>query len=209
MDDVALGMVHGSTWDAYFGLSLIRVARDIPELDKWIAIPSGPTIDIGRNSIVESFLASGKEWLFMVDTDMTFSPGMLRSMYEKRNPEWVLSGLCMANGRTWVPKVEAVDENGNPGFRLMEPNPEKPLVEVAMTGAAFTIAHRTVYEKVAADYGHTSRPWYAFTERYPKTGEDAEFCARAREAGFKIVIDCTVRPGHRKVQCLGNYSIPE
>jgi len=208
MDDLAIGFVHGPRWDAYFGLSLVRIAREL-DISKWISYPSGPTIDIGRNTIVDLFLESDKDYLFMVDTDMTFSPQMLHSLHEKRNPDWVLSALCYTESGTPVPKVHATDDEGNEGFKVISVNPEKPLVEVAMCGAAFTIVHRGIYEKVGANYAHSSRPYYAFTERYPRAGEDAEFCARAAESGFKTVVDCTVVPGHRKVKTIGNTSVPD
>lgn len=207
MKDLAIGFIHGSTWDPFFGLSLVRVAREL-DIGKWISVPCGAMIDAGRNKVVEAFLASDKDYLLMVDTDMTFSPSMVASLYDKRSPDYILSGLCKAEDGSFVPKVQR-EVDGATRFFVIEPNPEKPLVEVTLCGAAFTLVHRSVYEKVAAEYGHVSRKWYAFTERFSNAGEDAEFCARAAEVGFKTVVDCTVTPGHRKTKTIGGDTIPE
>lgn len=204
MDDTAIGLCFSEArgWDAYFGLSMIRLARDIPSLGKWIAYPSGPMIDKARNQIVRDFLESDKEYLLFVDTDMTFSPKMVHDLWEKRSHDTVLSGLCKDHGGLPVAKVRR--ETG--WHAITETD---AMVEVDMTGCAFAIASRETYEKVLANAQDPEFAWYEFNGEPNVRGEDAVFCTRAKNVGHRIVIDGSIRPGHRKMSCVGNQAVPE
>jgi hypothetical protein len=73
------------------------------------------------------------------------------------------------------------------------------LIEGIATGMAFTLVKRGVFEKIP-------RPWFATTSisdpiapgRMTYVGEDVYFCFKAREAGFKIWLDPTVKVAHLK-----------
>lgn len=205
--DLALGWVHPQDRvDPYFAISLFRMARETDCTP--ISVPSGPKVDKTRNIVVEQFLATDCEWLLFVDTDMTFSPAMVQRLYDKRSENVVLSGFCrMADARP-VPKVRKPDEDGTERWFIIE-DPGDGVVSVDVTGAAFLLAHRSVYEKVGANYAGP-RPWFAFTERFGTSdmSEDGEFSVRVKECGFEIHVDGSVRPGHRKVMTVGGDSVP-
>lgn len=195
MRDLAIGFVHGPAWDAYFGLSL---ARSVRELAFGALLPqeSSAKIDLTRNLVVEAFLASPCEWLLMVDTDQTFSPSMVRTLYGKRG-DHILAGYTLASDGSSAARIR-----GDDGRYYPIDDPGDEVVKVTVAGG-FTLTSRTVFEKVQAE-GYV-RPWYAFTDR---AGEDGEFCLRAAECGFDVLVDGAVRPGHRKVRALGNTDLP-
>ena len=205
--DLAIGWVHPQdAVDPYFNNSCIRVARETEAM--FIAVPSGPKIDKGRNMVVDQFLSTDKEWLLFVDTDMTFSPSMIGRLYEKRSENVILSGFCRMADNNPVPKLRKQVDGEERWFVIGDPGEE--VVAVDITGAAFLLAHRSVYEKVAAN-NPGPRPYFAFTERFGTAdmSEDGEFCVRAKECGFEIHVDGSVRPGHRKVMTVGGDSVPE
>jgi hypothetical protein len=75
-----------------------------------------------------------------------------------------------------------------------------PLVEVDYSGFGFILIKKGIIEKM--EY-----PWFRpqMTE-YEKDGiqiqdismEDVAFCLKAKELGYKILIDTTIRVGHEK-----------
>jgi hypothetical protein len=77
--------------------------------------------------------------------------------------------------------------------------PVDEVVQVDATGAACLIVHRTVFEKIAADY---QEPWIWFQETKmggKDVGEDITFCLRARGAGFPVHVDTKIQFGHMKM----------
>jgi hypothetical protein len=204
LEDTAIGFCFSEArgWDAYFGLSMIRIARELPALGKWIAYPSGPMIDKARNQIVRDFLASDKEYLLFVDTDMTFSPGMVQRLWENRSHDTILSGLCKDHGGLPVAKVRKDDG----WYAIIE---TESIVSVDMTGCAFVIASRETYEKVLANARDEEFAWYEFHGEPGVRGEDATFCVRAKAIGHQVHVDGSIRPGHRKLQTIGAPAVPE
>jgi GT2 family glycosyltransferase len=121
-------------------------------------------------------------------------------------------GKSLATVREW--DEEYFTKNGHFKFMTVEdltpPHPQPPLlnkgegeslIEVAYTGMGFMLVKRGVFEKL--EY-----PWFRPLEKkigdmVDFTMEDVAFCLRAREAGFKILIDPAVRVGHEKKIVLG------
>lgn len=203
--DLALGYIFGDSVDPYFAISLGRMMADTDVFP--IGIPSGPKIDTGRNLVVEAFLTTKKDWLLMVDTDMTWSPKMVKRLYDHRDEGAVLSGLCGTAEAHYVPAVRNPD---GPGFFYIA-EPKDQVIEVAYTGAAFMLAHRSLYEKMRIEHNN-EMPWFRFStdrENAKDMGEDCEFCFRATDMGFRVLVDGSVRPGHRKKTTIGNVCIPD
>jgi len=77
------------------------------------------------------------------------------------------------------------------------------LIETDGVGLAFMLVKRGVFEKIPA-------PWFATaTVDEPSgpnkkiyVGEDIYFCIKAKEAGFKLWLDPTVKVGHLKMRAL-------
>ena len=66
---------------------------------------------------------------------------------------------------------------------------EKKLVEVA----DFVSEHRNDMPGYFAAMGMKLSPWFEFTD---ERGEDFYFCERAREAGYRVLVDTNVKCGH-------------
>lgn len=194
MTDLTIGYCHREEVNAFFAESIRVVAASMPV--RWCTQFSGPMVDKARNAIVEKFLATKSEYLLFVDTDMIFTPRMVVDLMAKASEDRIIGGLCLAVDGTPTARVR---KDGM--WYPIKPTPD--VMAVDYTGAAFTVAHRDIYEKMKPHYSE-ARPWYAFTERDGQSsGEDAEFCRRASELGFHVLVDGSIRPGHRKGCTIG------
>lgn len=187
---------------------------------------SGPNSLVeGRNMAVTHFLdKTDHEWLFFVDTDMGFQPNALDQLLLAAHPveRPVVGGLCFA--------MKHMGPDGRGGFRVMPiPTlfmwaknegqgigfanrfiyPPDSIVQVAGTGAAFLLIHRSVLEKIRADHGDT---WFNFVQYGDgvQVSEDLSFCYRVGEAGYPIFVDTSVKVTHHKEMWLGenDYHMP-
>ena len=177
----ALGIVHdGETWKAWFGLS---VARTLRAVDLEIcSVESGPLLSMGRNLLVEQFLATDCERLLMVDTDMVFGPKMVTDLFDHQVP--IIGGLCFTGPYQILPTL------WRDGHRARYEAGR--LMAVEATGAAFLAVHRKVFEAMGP-------PWFMFTyEDGIQVGEDLWFCRQAIRRGFEILVDTKIKPGHMK-----------
>lgn len=192
MRDLTVGFIFGEEWDSHFALSLFHLLsthqlRVLPQ-------PSGRDIDKGRNDLVTKFLATDSEWLLMVDTDMTFTPADVERIYAHADENLIISGMCAAADGTIAARKRNPETHM---WHVIESTTD--CVEVDYAGAAFMLAHRNAYEKIQAEDFSTVRPWFAFSEDSGILGEDAMFCLRAKQLGFRVVVDGQIRPGHRKM----------
>ena len=181
-----------------------------------LAVESGAVIARGRNQIVREFMKLDADWLWMVDTDMTFEPTILEDLVAAAHPTLrpVVGALCFAHMRqetrkfwptlyAWVP--------GTQQLRRLTQYPADTLVPVAATGAACLLVHRSVLEELERRWP-PPRPWFDETKFYREadadgkpvfsTGdeysEDITFCLRAQGAGFPVFVHTGIKCGHVK-----------
>lgn len=175
---------------------------------------SGPhSLVEGRNMAVSHFLDSTPhEWLFWVDTDMGFEPDALDRLFESADPDDrpVVGGLCFAAKNVGpdgyggfiiqpLPTLfgMAKDPDGRYGFVNMSTYPADSVVQVAGTGSAFILIHRSVLEEMRAVFGDS---WYspvAYEGGQP-ISEDLSFCYRLNQIRRGVVVNTGVRTSHHK-----------
>lgn len=166
-----------------------------------------------RNKIMAHFLDEAtEEWLWMVDTDMGFAADTVDRLVEAADPveRPVVGGLTFGlrlgdadgfggyrNRPFPVLYVWHQDERGGHGFRNVFDYPRDQVVQVAGTGAACLLVHRTVAEKVRAESGDD---WFT-PVRYPDgrlVSEDLSFCFRLGQLGVPVHVDTRVKTTHAK-----------
>jgi glycosyltransferase involved in cell wall biosynthesis len=221
---VVVGYMDDGGWSASFGVSfrdtcLVDQAgpqRITKELRKYTGTGG---IVASRNQIAASFLDdTDGEWLWMVDTDMGFAPDALERLLEQADPTDapVMGGLCFALKRDGVgeghaqrfktvPTAYSYHEYpavGEVGFKPIYDYPRDAVIEVAGTGAAFLVVHRSAFEKVRAKHGDT---WFdpmthpVGDKGGPRTfSEDLSFCIRLASVDVPIRVDTGVRTSHEK-----------
>jgi GT2 family glycosyltransferase len=166
-----------------------------------------------RNKVVAAFLRDGRaDWLFWIDTDMGFAPDTIDRLMAAADPveRPVVGGLCFTQREEesdgmggWrcraTPTVfdwTALD-TGQMGFSVRWNYPPDQLVRCAGTGSACVLIHRSVFEKIQAEYG----TWY---DRVQNTtmgrlmSEDLSLCLRAGALGIPVHVHTGVKTSHQK-----------
>lgn len=205
---VCVAWLHGGTVAGGFAHSLVRfLGHDSAESGRifsgggYISMESGTNVSRARNDVVRAFLdLRGVPWLWMLDADMTFEPDtldrLMATAHHVNRP--IVGGLCYGvrhDGRPF-PTLYRITGQGQV-LRIEEP-PTSGLFDVDATGAACLLVHRSVFERIAAEYP-PPLTWFAETVAFGQVwSEDITFCVRARAAGFQTVVDCDVRLGHMK-----------
>lgn len=188
---------------------------------------SGPgSLVEGRNLAVKHFLdESDEDYLLFVDTDMGFTPDAVETLVFAADPVTrpVVGGLCFAlkhtgpDGKggfnvTPLPTLfqwGETPEQGH-GFVSRFKYPENTLTQVAGTGAAFLLVHRSVYERLRKEQGDT---WFNEVQYLDgtKISEDLSFCYRVGQLDVPVYVHTGVSVTHHKELWLSDkdYRQPE
>lgn len=183
-----------------------------------------------RNKAVNAYLKTGAPWLCWIDTDMGYPENVLDLLAESADPveRPVMGGLCFASKEIEpdglggfhtfpVPTVYDwhVNEDGSRGFLPRRDYERDAVIEVAGTGSACILIHRTVFERIREIEGcqcpvnlqdECPGHWYdplVIVETGAQLSEDLAFCTRVSKAGFPIHINTAVKTTHFKPVWLG------
>jgi len=190
-------------------MGLVELVRRDPDIQMERATVCGDA-DVGRarNVAATAFLEKSDAEIFLtIDDDIFFKPEEALSLCKKcYNGYHVIGGMYMTKGILNVqPAILLAD---NEAFTF-QPG-EKPL-KTQFLSTGFMAMHRKVFQKLTKHPEvrycmKTSRsPFYTFylqkTIPWPDDenlylSEDWAFCQRAREMGFDIWLDPSVRLGH-------------
>lgn len=166
-------------------------------------LSSGAQITKARNKIVEQFLATGIDWLWSIDADMEFEPDTLDRLVKAAHPEKrpIVGGLCFSLIRGDAVEVAPTLyqlAQGRDGFVRQLQYPPDELIQVAGTGAACLLVHRSVFVEMAKKH---PKPWPWFAETVfgeDQISEDLTFCLRAGALGYPVHVHTGIKIGHVK-----------
>lgn len=191
---VVLGYCHDGTVRAEFLDSVASLLARY-KLENRISACSGPRIATARNDIVRMFLKGTAKYLWMVDTDIAFTPEVLDRLIDLCEP--VSAALYHGkDSKGTFPMLHRYD-----GSLIQRVESEGGVMEVDATGAGCLLIERTVLEAMAQTY-EQPHPWFAETtsSHGQELGEDVTFCIRARSLGFNVVVDTDTVVGHVKTE---------
>jgi hypothetical protein len=223
---VVVGYLDNGKWSACFGLSFrdlvlhdaLGSQRIVREGGKELRKVAGTMgVAAGRNEIAREFLDSTDgEWLWFIDTDMGFAPDtvdrLVASADRKERP--ILGGLCFAMKRQargdfyaerfrMAPTVyEYLQLADEVGFRPIPDYKRDTVVQVAGTGAACLLLHRSALDTMRSAAGMT---WFD-PIIHPTGGkglprqfsEDLSFCVRAAAVDLPVHVDTSIKTTHEK-----------
>ena len=202
-----IAFIHPGQCSAYFTTSLIgsllfdRVSerRVVNIFNEW----SSANVSASRNSIVRKFLATDAEWLWFIDADMAWDPDALDALHAVADPESapIVGGLCFGASHDvlWPTVYKWADVDGSLTTVRVADYPRDSVVQVAATGAAFLMIHRSALEKVRDRGFNRTFPWFQETELDGKpVGEDLTFCIRAGLCELPVFVNTAVKVGHHK-----------
>lgn len=145
-------------------------------------------LDLARNNLVRKFLVENPyaEFLLFYDTDIVPPPDALRKLMGYKAD--IISGLYHQKRPPFYPLLMRKHTSLQRGYMTVIRWVEGKVVEVDATGLGFMLVHKRVFQKV-------DPPWFWFdTER--NISEDFNFCAKAKENGFKVYVDTSIILGH-------------
>lgn len=182
-------------------------------------VQAGANLAGPRNGLVKQFLAYGDaDWLWMVDSDMTFAPDTLERLLEFADPDPtsehyapIVGGLCFGfDDKADVQPTLfglAGTEDDPKVIRYHEWKPDA-MFQVAATGTACLLVHKSALEAIrdvqlpqrGGKPGFNSAfPWFQETEHGgTAVSEDITFCWRAGLLDIPIYVNTGVQLGHIK-----------
>lgn len=140
------------------------------------------------------------DYLMWIDSDIEFTSQNFFHLL--RHHKAIVSGLYLMEGGRQFACVKEWDEEffkENGCFSFLTPEDIKgqsELIPVNYVGMGWMLVKRGVFEKI-------KYPWFEplrkkIGDYTDFTMEDVTFCHKARDAGFEINIDPTIRVGHEK-----------
>jgi hypothetical protein len=164
-------------------------------------------IDQGRNQMATDALRAGFEETMWIDADIEFHPDAVERLRSHRLP--IVCGIYPQKGK------RALACHILPGTRQMVFGEGGGLVELLYGATGFMLVHRRVYERMQQKlrlpvcnerFGSPMVPFFepmhhGYEDGHWYLAEDYAFCQRARDCGFRIMADTTVRLWH-----IGSYA---
>jgi hypothetical protein len=159
-------------------------------------------IDLARSQMASDALASGCEETLWIDADTAFHPDTVERLRSHDVP--IVCGIYPKKSKREL-AIHAL-----PGTEHIQFGVGGGLIEIMYAPTGFLLIRRSVYEKIRtqfelplcwADTGKTLVPYFAPLIRPDGDGwwylaEDFAFCERARQCGYKIMADSSIRLLH-------------
>lgn len=207
---VVVATVHGTEVSAFFHSSMLKlVMADMAgrrQIANVLTEVSSANISSGRNKLVAKFLDENKaaDWLLFIDSDMYFEPDLIDGLLHNASPDQapIVGGLCFGvNDGILFPTIYTLAQHEGKVVtaRHHGPIPADTMMQVAATGSACILIHRTVLEAIRGRAFNETFPWFQETELFGKPcGEDITFCIRAGQVGAPVYVFTSVQVGHHK-----------
>jgi hypothetical protein len=159
-------------------------------------------IDQGRNQMATDALRDGFEETLWIDSDVGFHPDSIEKLRSHGHP--MVCGIYPQKGK------RALACHVMPGTPSTTFGNHGGLVELLYAGTGFLLIRREVYLAVQHKlrlpmcnerFGHSMIPFFQplirpIEDGYWYLAEDYAFCNRARECGFRIFADTSIRLWH-------------
>ncbi|MEM3126525.1 MAG: glycosyltransferase [Candidatus Woesearchaeota archaeon] len=157
-----------------------------------------------RNILRDIFLKEGFDYFFSLEQDTVMEPDDLKKMiahgesgkkvvsgivlnyYDVGKEKRIAGKLLKGGKRIIVPMAWVPMEAGKVRYMKKEELESGKVFEVWACSLSATLIHKEVLEKIKF--------------RYEKAFDDMAFCRDAKQKGFKVYVDTTIRPFHLKTK---------
>ena len=161
-----------------------------------ICFECGSLVYDARNKLAKRAIEMGADYTMWFDSDMIFQPDTMLKLLEHKDEGGIISGVYFRRSPPYTPVVFAKCNVRERSWADLEEMPTE-LSEVEGVGFGCVLVSTDVLMSIA------SKDWRWF-EPLKGFGEDLSFCWRARECGYKILLDPSVKCGH-----VGNIVVTE
>lgn len=157
-----------------------------------LVMKTGALVYTSRNSIATMAIQAEADFVFWLDSDMVFRADTLVRMMEtlKKNDFDILSGLYFRRVPPYSPVLfDKLERDGEAATWSEFTTIPEEIFEVGGCGFGCVLMKTDVFLDVMGKFGKMFEP-------IGGNGEDASFCMRARECGYKIYCDPSMICGH-------------
>lgn len=222
MPSVSLCIPHNGKVPPEAFRSILTMQGGAPQHTFYHCEIDGQIVGKARNDLVRLSLSSNAEVIWFIDDDIVLPPGAW-SLVDRALELGIVSGLYFNRRPPYTPQIytkaqESKYQGPNTVYWPVEKYDEGLMVVDACGGGCLAIRadvfkkleihhneHLEAIKAAAARLGTgpdvellknsrpTMSPWFEFTD---VKGEDLYFCERAKEAGFTVWCDTTVKCQH-------------
>lgn len=157
-----------------------------------LAMKAGALVYVARNNLVAEAIRISADWVFWLDSDMTFAPDTLTRMLKTAQEKGIdiLTGLYFRRVPPYSPVLfdKLEEKDGIWTWTEFDKVPED-LFEIGGAGFGCILTKTSVFYDIQERFGTIFTP-------IGNHGEDLAFCWRARMCGHKIICDPSVKCGH-------------
>lgn len=202
-------MRHGTAHHEFVD-SLAGTWRAIKDMDlAWFKVIGNSILPDARSMCVAQALAWGADKLVFIDDDISWTIPDFCFLVSHRVP------ICTG---AYATRKNEGDESTTVTVQFLNDHrktDQRGLIEVGGAGFGFIRFNREVFDGLKDEcepmwsdampdnVNEHFRDWFPYgmnknekTGRYHRSGEDVNFCHRAREKGFHIYLDPAIRLGH-------------
>ena len=160
--------------------------------DCTLMMQAGSLVYASRDTLATLAVTKEFDYVLWLDSDMVFKPDTLIRMMDtlQKNELNILTGLCFRRVPPYTPTLfDKLEMDGKNCIHTEFDEIPEELFEVGGCGFAAVLMKTDVFLDVSAKFGAMFTP-------IGQNGEDASFCMRARECGYKIYCDPKIVIGH-------------
>lgn len=190
--------VPGEVLEDYMRLAYY-LGRRMPEHEFFLGIKRKTAQHRARNAITEGALQIGCDFMLMLDDDHVFdwegtsgaNPryGFLRQLlaHMEADPKiGIVGALYYHRGNECRPVLMKEGSDGA-FYYLRDDEITGGLQDVAVQGGGCMLIRMSIFDRIRS-------PW--FTDEAEGLGTDVQICKKAREAGFRVCCDTSIKIGH-------------
>lgn len=173
-----------------------------------IDLQSNTYVHYARNKAVYQAAQMDADYLMFIDSDMEFPADGIDHLLSLEMD--IVGGLYFSRNSDFpIPIILEIKNNTT--HKYIKYPQDTDLFEVDAVGTGFMLIDMDVFKKIDPPYFyHTTPKEFKLNEHsFPdnEIGEDVAFCLKAKEAGFKIMCDSSIKLGHigSKVHTQADY----
>jgi len=172
--------------DPAFAVALRLLQLPLEKEDRYEVLQvSGADVAVARNNLAGR--AAGDYILFIDDDVLLPTDALVKLISHNKD---IICGLYYSRQEPFFPQIYYKNKESKDRYdAVFEP---EGLIEIDACGGGCLLIKKEVFDKL-------EKPYFHYIPRGEKTlrkGEDLYFCEKAKEAGFKIYCDTSVKCGH-------------
>lgn len=158
-------------------------------------------VDRNRNMLVDGALENNADYVMCFDSDQLFPKDTIVKLYEHmKNGLKIAGGLYFQKNPPFLPLAYHLGEDGHKGKNILTYPDELFEVDVLATGCLMVDVE--VFKKIGYPYFKKEGVW-DYRGEVPHTGDDWSFCLKAKEHGYHVWCDPTIKCEHLTLVATG------